>query len=164
MNSEVKGEKKLLNKVLPMYCGSGNVWNPILNSRLLFLPCFRVLSALCCPNSLFQSCPHSSTLDYVIRYEILNPSCITQLPSNAKPCFRAPMTLSLWLSHLSCSFFVFDSVLSQSNLITDLITLKIDFHFENPNRGKRWLRLLALFLLNEGFYRFREIQRKYMKK
>jgi len=54
--------------------------------------------------------------------------------------------------------------LSQSNLITDLITLKIDFHFKNPNRGKRQPRLLALFLISGGFYRFREIQKKYTKK
>ena len=39
MNLKVKVEKKLLNKVLPMYCGNGDVQNPILNSRLLFLPC-----------------------------------------------------------------------------------------------------------------------------
>jgi len=45
-----------------------------------------------------------------------------------------------------------------------LITLKIDFHFENPNRGKRQLRLLALFLLSEGFYRFREIQKEIYEK
>ena len=57
----------------------------------------------------------------------------------------------------------FDSVLSQSNLITDLITLRIDFHFENPNRGKRQPQLLSLFLLSGGFYRFREIQKKYTK-
>jgi len=41
----------------------------------------------------------TSTLDYVIRYETLNPSCITQLPSNAKLCLRAPITLLLWTSH-----------------------------------------------------------------
>jgi len=61
MNSEVEVEKKLLNKVLPMYCGSNDVWNLILNSRLLFLSCSWVLPAWCCPNALFQSCPHSST-------------------------------------------------------------------------------------------------------
>jgi len=48
-------------------------------------------------------------------------------------------------------------------LITDLITLKIDFNFENPNREKRWLRLLVLFLLSGDFYMSREIQKKYMK-
>jgi len=54
--------------------------------------------------------------------------------------------------------------LSQSNLITDLITPKIDFYFENPNRGKRRPRLLALFLLSRGFYRFREIQKEIYEK
>jgi len=72
--------------------------------------------------------------------------------------------LPLQLSYLSCSLFWFDSVLSQSNFITDLITLKIDFHFENPNRGKRRPRLLALFLLSRGFYSFREIQKEIYKK
>jgi len=112
---------------------------------------------------MWSDYPHSSTLDYVIRHETLNPSCITWLPSNAKLCFRALIMLPLWLSHLSSSLFVFDSVLSWSTLITDLITLKIDFHFENSNRGKRQLRLLALFLLSRGFYMFREIQKKYME-
>ena len=42
---------------------------------------------------------------YVIRYETLNPSYITRLPSNASLCLRAPMMLSLQLSHLSCSLF-----------------------------------------------------------
>jgi len=45
------------------------------------------------------------TLDYIIRYETLNPPYITQLPSNAKLCLRAPMTLPLQLSHLSYSLF-----------------------------------------------------------
>jgi len=45
-----------------------------------------------------------------------------------------------------------------------MITLKIDFHFENPNREKRQLRLLAFFLLSRGFYIFGEIQEKYIKK
>jgi len=44
-----------------------------------------------------------------------------------------------------------------------MITLKIDFHFENTNRGKRQLRLLALFLLSRGFFRFREIYEKIEK-
>jgi len=44
-------------------------------------------------------------LDYVIRYETLNPPYITQLPSNTKLCLRAPMTLPLQLSHLSYSLF-----------------------------------------------------------
>jgi len=29
---------------------------------------------------------YSSTLNYVIRYDTLNPSYRTQLPSNTKPC------------------------------------------------------------------------------
>jgi len=41
-----------------------------------------------------------------------------------------------------------------------MITLKIDFHFENPNRGKRQPRLLVLFLLSGGFYRFLEKYKK----
>jgi len=45
-----------------------------------------------------------------------------------------------------------------------MITLKIDFHFENPNRGKRQPRLLAFFLLSGVFYRFREIQKEIYKK
>jgi len=45
-----------------------------------------------------------------------------------------------------------------------MITLKIDFYFENPNRGKRRPRLLVFFLLSRGFYRFREIQKEIYKK
>ena len=52
MNLEVKVEKKLLNKVLPMYYGSSDVQNPILNSRLLFSPCYWVLSAWCYLNTV----------------------------------------------------------------------------------------------------------------
>ena len=35
-----------------------------------------------------------------------------------------------------------------------MITLKIDFHFRNPNRRKRQPRLLVLSLLSRSFYRF----------
>jgi len=57
----------------------------------------------------------------------------------------------------------FDSVLSQSSLITDLITLKIDFHFENPNRGKRQPRLLVLFLLSRVFIGLEKYKKIYKK-
>ena len=59
--------------------------------------------------------------------------------------------LPLQLSHFVLQSLWFDSRLSQSKLITDLITLKIDFYFKNPNRGKRQPRLLALFLLSREF-------------
>ena len=51
-------------------------------------------------------CSHSACPWHVIRYETLDPPCITQLFSNAKLCLRASMILPLWLSHLSCSLFV----------------------------------------------------------
>jgi len=45
-----------------MYRGSGDVRNLKLDSRLLSWPYAWVLPTWCCPNALFQSCPHSSTL------------------------------------------------------------------------------------------------------
>jgi len=44
-----------------------------------------------------------------------------------------------------------------------MITLKIDFHFENPNRGKRQPRLLALFLLSGVFIGLEKYKKKYTK-
>ena len=65
---------------------------------------------------MWSDYPHSSTLDYVIRYETLNPPCITHLPSNTKLWPRASMILLLQLSHLSYSLFVFDLVFELKRL------------------------------------------------
>jgi len=62
-----------------MYCGSSDVQNSILNSRLLSWPCAWVLPAWCHPNTLFQSCPHSSTLwlcDQTILTVVLLTMCV----------------------------------------------------------------------------------------
>jgi len=100
----------------------------------------------------------------VIRYETLNPPCITHFPSNTKLWSRASMTLLLQLSHLFCSLFVFDLVFELKHLNHWSDHSKNRFLLLKTQTEKRgdWDYLLSPYWV-EDFYMTREIQNKYMK-